>query len=186
MKTVLVVAALDTKGTEVAFCREQIEALGAKALIMDGGVLEKPTIEPDITREEVAAAAGTTIEQVKQIPSEGDAIGLQARGAGVIALRLYREGKIHGVLGIGGSMGTVLGTGVMRALPIGVPKFMVSSQAGNPAMSLLVGTTDICMLHSVADVVGLNHFTGMIFTRACGGIVGMARTQVKSKRTGKR
>lgn len=121
VKTILVVAALDTKGTEVEFCREQIEALGARALLVDGGVLGKPTIKPDITREEVAAAAGTTIEQVKQIPSEGDAIGLQAQGAGAIALRLHKEGKIHGVLGIGGSMGTVLGTGVMRVLPIGVP-----------------------------------------------------------------
>ena len=137
VKTVLVVATLDTKGTEVAFCREQIEALGAKVLLMDGGVLGKPTIKPDITREEVAAAAGTTIEQVIKSPSESEAIGLQAQGAGVIALRLYKEGKIHGVLGIGGGMGTTLGTGVMRALPIGVPKFMVSSQAGNPAMSPL-------------------------------------------------
>jgi uncharacterized protein (UPF0261 family) len=186
MKTVLVVAALDTKGTEVAFCREQIEALGAKALLIDGGILGKPTIKPDITREEVAAAAGTTIEQVKKIPAEGDAIGLQAQGAGIIALRLHKEGKIHGVLGIGGSMGTVLGTGVMRALPIGVPKFMVSSQAGNPAMSLLVGTKDICMFHSVSDVVGLNRFTRIIFTRACGGVVGMASAEVKEEKDEKK
>ena len=186
MKTVLVVATLDTKGTEVAFCREQIEALGAKTLLIDGGILGKPTIKPDITREEVAAAAGTTIEQVKKIPAEGDAIGVQAQGAGVIALRLYKEGKIHGVLGIGGGMGTALGTGVMRALPIGVPKFMVSSQAGNPAMSLLVGTKDICMFHSVADVVGLNRFTRIIFTRACGGVVGMASAEVKEDKNEKK
>jgi uncharacterized protein (UPF0261 family) len=179
VKTILVVAALDTKGTEVAFCREEIEALGAKTLLIDGGVLGEPTIMPDITREEVAAAAGTTIEQVRKIPSEGIAIGVQAQGAGVIASRLYKEGKIHGVLGIGGSMGTVLGTGVMRALPIGIPKFMVSSQAGNPAMSRLVGTKDICMFHSVSDVAGLNRFTRMIFTRACGGVVGMAKVEVR-------
>ena len=186
MKTILVVAALDTKGTEVAFCREQIEALGAKALLLDGGVLGKPTIKPDITREEVAAAAGTTIEQVRKSPSEGDAIGLQAQGAGIIALRLHKEGKIHGVLGIGGGMGTVLGTGVMRALPIGVPKFMVSSQAGNPAVSRLIGTKDICMFHSVADVVGLNRLTRIIFTRACGGVVGMARAEVKEEENEKK
>ena len=78
-------------------------------------------------------------------------------------------------------MGTVLGTGVMRALPIGVPKFMVSSQAGNPAVSPLVGTKDICMFHSVADVVGLNRLTRVIFTRACGGVVGMARAEVKEE-----
>ena len=181
VKTILVVAALDTKGMEVAFCREQIEALGAKALLLDGGVLGKPTIKPDILREEVSAAAGTTIDQVRKSPSEGDAIGLQAQGAGIIALRLHKEGKIHGVLGIGGGMGTVLGTGVMRALPIGVPKFMVSSQAGNPAVSPLIGTKDICMFHSVADVVGLNRLTRVIFTRACGGVVGMARAEVKEE-----
>jgi uncharacterized protein (UPF0261 family) len=186
VKTILVVAALDTKGTEVAFCKEQIEALGAKALVIDGGILGRPTIKPDITREEVAAAAGTTIEQVRKIPAEGDAIGVQAQGAGIIALRLYEEGKIDGVFGIGGGMGTVLGTGVMRALPLGVPKFMVSSQAGNPAMSPLVGTKDICMFHSVADVVGLNCFTRMIFTRACGGIVGMARAEVKEEKNAKK
>ncbi len=80
MKTVLIVGAFDTKGTEVAFCKEQIEALGAMALLMDGGVLGEPTIRPDITREEVAAAAGTTSEQIRKIPAEGDAIGLQAQG----------------------------------------------------------------------------------------------------------
>ena len=186
MKTVLVVATLDTKGTEVAFCRDRIEALGAEALLLDGGVLGEPTIKPDITREEVAAAAGTTIEQVRKIPAEGDAIGLQAQGAGVIALRLHKEGKIHGVLGIGGGMGTVLGTGTMRSLPIGVPKFMVSSQAGNPAMSRLVGTKDICMFHSVTDVVGLNRLTRIIFTRACGGVVGMANAEVKEDKSEKK
>jgi uncharacterized protein (UPF0261 family) len=79
-----------------------------------------------------------------------------------------------------------LGTGVMRALPIGVPKFMVSSQAGNPAMSRLVGTKDICMFHSVADVAGLNRFTKVIFTRACGGVVGMARAEIKEEKNQKK
>ena len=179
MKTILVVAALDTKGTEVAFAKEQIEALGAKALLLDGGVLGSPTIKPDITREEVAAAVGLSIEEVQKIPAEAEALGMQTQGASVIALRLYNEDKIHGILGIGGGMGTALGTGVMRALPIGVPKFMVSSQAGNPAVvGPSVGTKDICMYHSVTDVVGLNRLTRTIFTRACGGVVGMANVEV--------
>jgi len=83
-------------------------------------------------------------------------------------------------------MGTVLGTCAMRALPIGIPKFMVSSQAGNPAMSRLVGTKDICMFHSVADVVGLNRLTRIIFTRACGGVVGMASAEVKEEKKEKK
>ncbi len=83
-------------------------------------------------------------------------------------------------------MGTALGTGVMRALPIGVPKFMVSSQAANPVMSRLVGTKDICMFHSVGDVVGLNQFTRIIFTRACGGVVGMTSAEVKEEKKEKK
>lgn len=180
MKTILVVAALDTKGEEIAFCKEQIEALGAKALLLDGGVLGEPTILPDITREEVAKAAGTTIEEVRKIPAEAEALGMQTEGASIIAQGLHEEGKIHGVLGVGGGMGTSLGTGVMRSLPIGIPKFMVSSQAGNPAVvGPSVGTKDICMFHSVTDVVGINLLTRTIFTRACGGVVGMANTEIK-------
>ena len=117
MRTILVVAALDTKGLEIAFCKKRIEELGAKALLIDGGVLGEPTIPPDITREEVAKAAGTTIENVRKIPAEAEALGLQTEGASIIAQRLLKEGKIHGVLGVGGGMGTALGTGVMRSLP---------------------------------------------------------------------
>jgi len=179
MRTILVVAALDTKGLEIAFCKKRIEELGAKALLIDGGVLGEPTIPPDITREEVAKAAGTTIENVRKIPAEAEALGLQTEGASIIAQRLLKEGKIHGVLGVGGGMGTALGTGVMRSLPIGVPKFMVSSQAGNPAVvGPSVGTKDICMFHSVTDVVGINNLTRTVFTRACGGVVGMANAAV--------
>lgn len=180
MKTILVVAALDTKGEEIAFCKEQIEAMGAKTMLLDGGVLGEPTIPPDITRAEVAKAAGTTIEEVRKIPAEAEALGMQTDGAAIIAQQLVEEGKIHGVLGVGGGMGTSLGTGVMRSLPIGVPKFMVSSQASNPAVvGPSVGTKDISMFHSVTDVVGINKLTRTIFTKACGAIVGMANAEVE-------
>ena len=179
MKTILVVATLDTKGTEVAFAKEQIENLGARALLIDAGILGSPMIKADISREEVAAAAGSSIEAVRAIPAEAEALGLMTQGAGVIALKLHLEDKIHGVLGIGGGMGTALGTGVMRALPIGIPKFMVSSQAGNPAVvGPAVGTKDICMFHSVTDVVGINRLTRTVFARACGGVVGMANVDI--------
>jgi len=79
-----------------------------------------------------------------------------------------------------------LGTGVMRVLPIGVPKFMVSSQAANPAVVPLVGTKDICMFHSVGDVVGIHRLTRIIFTRACAGVVGMANVEVKEEESGKK
>ena len=179
-KTILVVATLDTKGTEVAFAKQQIEALGAKALLLDAGIMGSPTIEADITREEVAAAAGSSIEKVRNIPAEAEALGVMTEGAGNIALDLVQTDKVHGVLGIGGGMGTAMGSGVMRVLPIGVPKFMVSSQAGNPAVvGPAVGTKDLCMFHSVTDVVGLNRLTKTIFAKACGGVVGMANAEVR-------
>ncbi len=182
MKTILVVATLDTKGTEVAFAKEQIELLGAKAMLLDAGILGSSTIKADVTREEVAEAAGSSIDAVRKIPAEAEALGLMTQGAGNIALKLHLEDKIHGILGIGGGMGTAMGTGVMRALPVGIPKFMVSSQAGNPAVvGPAVGTKDICMYHSVTDVVGVNRLTRTIFSRACGGVVGMANVEIPSE-----
>lgn len=180
MKTILVVATLDTKGMEVAFSKENIEALGAKALLLDAGILGSPTIIPDITREEVAVAAGSTLKKVRTMTAEAEALGVMTQGASNIAVKLHEEGKIHGVLGIGGGMGTAMGTGVMRSLPIGVPKFMVSPQAGNPdVVGAAVGTKDICMFHSVTDVVGLNPLLRTIFSKACGGVVGMANAEVR-------
>lgn len=184
MKTILVVATLDTKGVEVAFSKENIEALGAKALLLDAGILGSPTITPDITREEVATAAGSTLQKVRKMTAEAEALGIMTQGASNIAVKLHREGKIHGVLGIGGGMGTAMGTGVMRSLPIGVPKFMVSPQAGNPdVVGTAVGTKDICMFHSVTDVVGLNPLLRTIFSKACGAVVGMANAEVRLETT---
>lgn len=187
MKTVLVVATMDTKGTEAAFLREQIEALGAKALLLDGGITGLPIIEPDIIREEVAAAAGLSMEEIRKIPAEGEALGAMAEGAGALAKDLYQAGKIHGILSIGGGMGTALGTTVMKALPIGAPKVMVSSQASNPnVVGPAVGTSDICMIHSVIDPNGLNRLLRTIYTRACGAVVGMVNTEVKQEASEKK
>ncbi len=181
-KTILIVATLDTKGIEAEFAKKQIESLGATVLLMDAGILGRPIIRPDITREEVARAIGLSIEEIRKIPVEAEALGRMTEGAALITRRLADDGRIHGVLGIGGGMGTALGSGVMRALPLGIAKFMVSSQAGNPdVVGLAVGTKDICMYHSVTDVVGINRLTRTIFTKACGAIVGMANVEAKEE-----
>lgn len=187
MNTILVVATLDTKGLEVSFLKEQITAMGANPLVLDGGIVGEPTIQPDITHEEVAAAAGMTLEEVRKIPAEAEALGVMTQGAAAVALKLYQSGKIQGVIGIGGGMGTSFGSGVMRALPVGLPKVMVSSQAGNPdVVAAAVGTKDLCMFHSVTDVVGLNSLSRTIFTKACGAIVGMANAEVKQAESQKK
>jgi len=178
--TILIAGTLDTKGREASFLKEQVEALGAKALLLDGGIKGEPTIKPDITHDEVAASAGSTLEEVRKIPTGEDAMAVMIKGAGAIALDLWRSGKIHGVLGVGGGMGTNFGTGVMRALPIGVPKVMVTSQGANPdVVKYAVGTKDICMFNAVADVADINRLTRTIFARAAGAVVGMANAEVK-------
>jgi uncharacterized protein (UPF0261 family) len=187
LKTILVVATLDTKATEAGFIKMQIEALGTKTLLLDGGVLDSPMLEPDINREEVAAAAGYSMEEIRSIKAEAVAIGAMSTGAGNIALKLHQEGKIHGIIGVGGGMGTAFGSGVMRALPIGVPKVMVTSQGANPdVVNAAVKTKDLCMFNAVTDVVGLNRLTETIFTRAAGAVVGMANVEAKQEKSEKK
>lgn len=181
MKNIMIVAALDTKSDEVLFIKDQIEKLGAQVITVDAGILGGPSFEPTFTREKVAEMAGTTIADVRGLPSEGDAMDTMIKGAVALTQQLYSEGKINGVLGIGGAMGTALGTACMRALPIGVGKVMVSTVVGVGAVSgPAVGFKDIAMYHSVADVAGLNRLTRTIFANAAGAIVGMANTDLGS------
>lgn len=178
MKTILIVAALDSKGIEVSFLKERIASLGAKSITIDAGILGQPLFPPDFTRETVAEMAGTTLEEVRKTPSEGEAMELQIKGAIAITGKLYTDGKIDGILGIGGTMGTALGTAVMRSLPFGIPKVMISTVAALPVVPQYVGTKDIMMFHSVADVAGLNRLTRTVFANAVGAVVGAARTEL--------
>ncbi len=173
MKNVLLVAALDSKGHEVRFLKERIESHGARPIIIDAGILGGPLFPPDYTREEVARRAGTTLEGVRSISSEGEAMEMQIKGATDIAQELHSKGEVDGILGIGGTMGTALGTAVMRSLPIGIPKVMISTVAALPVVGEYVGTKDIMMFHSVADVAGLNRLTRTIFANAAAAVCGM-------------
>jgi len=175
MKNILVVAALDSKGTEVLFIKQRIEAYGAKTIVIDAGILGEPLFPPDFTREQVAEMAGTTLEKVRKTPSEGEAMEMQIKGATLIAQQLYNKGQINGILGIGGTMGTALGTAVMRSLPIGIPKVMISTVAAVGDVGVYVGTKDINMFHSVADIAGINRLTRTILSNAAGAVVGMAK-----------
>lgn len=174
MRNVLLVAALDSKGHEVLFLKERIESHGAKTIIIDAGILGGPLFPPDFTREQVSERAGTTLEDVRKISSEGEAMEMQIKGATAIAQELYAKGMVNGILGVGGTMGTALGTAVMRSLPIGIPKVMISTVAALPVVGEYVGTKDIMMFHSVADVAGLNRLTRTIFANAAAAVAGMA------------
>ena len=180
-KTIVVLATLDTKGREAQYLREQIEKFGDKALVLDTGVTGTPGTHPDITREAVAEAGGMPLAKILQNPSRDVAAPVMAEGATKIVLRLAEEGKIHGIVAMGGTQGTTLSTHVMRALPYGFPKVMVSTMAsGN--VGPWVDIRDITMMFSVTDIMGLNPVMRKILANAAGAVCGMAGVEVKLER----
>lgn len=174
-KSIIVIGTLDTKGQEIAYVRDLIADRGHQPVVVDSGVLGEPAIEAAISRHEVAAAAGTSIEEVLAGGDKNKAISTMARGVTSIATRLHAEGKLDGVIALGGVQGTVIGTAAMRALPVGLPKVMVSTVAnGQATFGPFVGTKDIAIMHSVADILGLNIITRQVLAEAAGAVVGMA------------
>lgn len=171
-KTVAVLGTLDTKGHEHAFVAAAIRAQGHATLLIDIGGLGAPQVAPDVTRETVAAATGTDLAALIAKKDRGAMIAALAQAAPVFLAQLAAAGKIHGVISLGGTGGTAIGTAAMRALPVGFPKVMVSTAAsGNVAA--YVGVKDIVMIPSIVDVAGLNRISRQIFTEAAGAISGM-------------
>jgi uncharacterized protein (UPF0261 family) len=173
-KVVAVLATLDTKGAEVAFLRERLREAGVQVRIIDAGIMGHPAITPDIPASLLARKAGTSLVAVRSLGHEGQAMARMIQGAVRVVHDLWRQGAIHGLMGIGGSMGTSLGTGVMRTLPFGFPKLMVSTMASRDTRPF-VGSKDILMYHSVVDLVGLNRMTRQVLTRAAWAVAGMVR-----------
>jgi uncharacterized protein (UPF0261 family) len=169
---VAVIATLDTKGVEAGFVRDRLRAAGVETLLIDAGSLAAPTVPPDVTRDAVFSAAGSSAEAVRAANDRGRAVALAAVGVAKVATRLYGEGKIDGVFGMGGSAGTTIGSAAMRALPYGVPKLMVSTLASGQVQPY-VGVRDILMLHSVTDLCGLNRFTRRVLENAAAAMAGM-------------
>ncbi len=176
-KTIVVLATLDTKGLEAQYLREQIQKLGDKALVVDVGVVGVPATTADITREAVAEAGGVPLAQLLRNPDREVAAPLMADGATKLVTGLAADGKIHGIVAMGGTQGTTLATKVMRALPYGFPKVMVSTMAsGN--VGPWVDIKDITMMFSVTDILGLNPVTRKILANAAGAVCGMAQVEV--------
>ena len=180
--TVLLIGTLDSKGVEVGFVRDALQQLGIDTLVMDTGVLQPPAFTPDIAREEVFSAAGTRLAALQTAADRGRAVEAAARGAARLARDLHAQGRIHGVLSLGGSAGTTIGTAAMRALPFGVPKLMVSTLASGQVRQY-VGVRDVMMLHSVVDVSGLNRISRAILLNAVGAMAGMMSRHVVESAT---
>jgi uncharacterized protein (UPF0261 family) len=180
--SVLLVGTLDTKGAEVAFVRDRLAAAGVPVTVLDAGVLGEPAFAPDIPRERVYRAAGTTWDAVKATGDRGQAIAAAAKGTAALARELHQAGPLSGVLGLGGSAGTTIATAAMRELPLGVPKLMVSTLASGDVRPY-VGTRDVLMLHSVVDISGLNRISRLVLANAADAMAGMVRTPHSALRT---
>jgi uncharacterized protein (UPF0261 family) len=167
-------ATLDTKGVEASFLRDALEELGVQVKLVDTSCIGEPKVRADVAREDVFRAAGTSLEDLQKQSDRGSAVDAAARGAAEIAARAFGRGELDGVLGIGGGAGTTIGTSAMRALPIGVPKLMVSTLASGDVRNF-VGTKDVMMLNSVVDVAGINRISRVVLTRAAQAMAGMAR-----------
>ncbi len=174
-KIVLCIGTLDTKGPELQFIKQLIERKkGYDALVMDIGSLGIAPFAADITAEEVAEAAGSTIQKVRALKEAGPAAKIMTVGAIRIVKDLYRSEKFHGAISIGGGMGSGVASAVMRELPIGMPKFMLSSQKIVQAgIRNYVGTKDIVIMPSVADIAGFNRLTRDALRKSVGAIIGM-------------
>jgi uncharacterized protein (UPF0261 family) len=171
-RTILLLGTLDTKGDEFAFLRERLRDAGVGVLLADVGTLEPASVEADFTREQVGAEAGVDVEALRAAGDRGAAIAGMAGAAAALARRLYDEGRIHGVLSAGGSGNTAIATAAMQALPVGVPKLMVSTMAAGDT-SDYVGGVDVTMMASVTDVAGINSISARILANAAGAMAGM-------------
>jgi uncharacterized protein (UPF0261 family) len=172
MATVVLVGTLDTKGAENEFVRDRLRAAGVDVLVVDTGVLEPPAFPPDITRQEVAAAAGADFDALVAARDRGAAITAMASGAEVVIGRLYADGRLDGALALGGTGGTSIATRAFRALPLGVPKVVVSTAASGDVADY-IGETDLILMPSVTDIAGLNRISTRILANAAAAVAGM-------------
>jgi len=175
--TVVLVGTLDTKGREYAFLAERLREREVDVLLVDAGIVGEPLTQPDVTRQEVAQAAGSDVAALAAAGDRGAAIETMARGAAEVVKRLHADGKLDAIGGLGGSGGSALVTRAMRELAIGVPKLMVSTVASGDT-SPYVGSVDVTMMYSVVDIAGVNRVSARIMTNAAGALAGMARATV--------
>ena len=177
MATILLIGTLDTKGAEYAYVRDLITGRGHQTITLNAGVMSDPTLQADLSAERVAEAAGSSLATLREKANRGAALETMAQGAGQLALKLYDDGKFDGILGLGGSGGTAIATAVMRQLPVGLPKIMVSTVASGDVQPY-VGIKDISMMYSVVDIAGLNRLSRRILANAAGAICGMVEQEV--------
>lgn len=183
--SIYLLVTLDTKGPEAAFVRDRLKELGLEVTVVDTGCLGAPAFSGDVTREAVFAAAGSSLAGLVQKNDRGAAVTMAANGAAKIVREAFVAGKVSGVLALGGSAGTAIGTAAMRELPIGVPKLMVSTLASGQVRQY-VGDKDILMLNSVVDIAGINRISRKILGEAAAAMAGMAKFESRETASGRK
>ena len=169
---IAVIGTLDTKGEEFGFLVRHIRACGWETLVIDVGVQGEPSLAADISRHAIAEAGGASIAALVERGDRGEAMAVMLRGAVAVTAELQRQGGIVGMIGMGGSAGTTIGAAAMRALPIGVPKLMVSTVACGD-IAPYIGGADIAMMYAVVDISGINRISATILANAARAIAGM-------------
>jgi len=175
-KTVLIIGTVDTKSDELAFMKQCIEDQGGQALLMDVGVLGDPAFPPDISKHDVAAAADTTIDAIIELGDENEAMTKMAEGAALLTAQRHRDGEIDGMIALGGTMGTDLALDAAAALPMGVPKLVVSTVSFSPLIPAERLPADLMMILWAGGLYGLNSVCRASLSQAAGAVLGACRT----------
>ncbi|WP_029042721.1 Tm-1-like ATP-binding domain-containing protein [Cucumibacter marinus] len=174
-KTILVIGTYDTKSEELTYLASRIEAEGGTVMAMDVSVLGEPASPVEISKHDVAEAGGSSIEAAIATGLENEAMQIMARGASAMAAKLHREGRIHGMIALGGTMGTDLALDVANTLPMGVPKYVVSTVAFSPLIPTERLAPDLQMILWAGGLYGLNSVCKSSLSQAAGAVLGAAR-----------
>ncbi|MPZ20783.1 MAG: UPF0261 family protein [Luteitalea sp.] len=183
--SVFLFATLDTKGREAAFVRDLLASWGISVTLVDVGAFGGSAVVADVPRERIFALAETSAEAVAKKADRGDAVTKAAEGAARLAREAHAQGEVAGVLGLGGSAGTTIGTAAMKVLPLGVPKVMVSTLASGMVRQF-VGDKDIFMLNSVVDIAGVNRISRQVLSQAARAMAGLVTRPAPAPEPGDR
>ncbi|WP_127585125.1 Tm-1-like ATP-binding domain-containing protein [Paenibacillus koleovorans] len=172
MKKAVIIGALDSKGVEFEYVKMKLEASGIPTFVVNTGILGEPRFAPDIDSDTVAAHAGTSLQQLRETRDRGEAVAAMTRGVAALLPELVEQGIVGAVFGMGGTAGTTIGAAAMQAVPIGIPKLLVSTVASGDTRPY-VGVKDIAMMYSVIDIAGLNTLSRRILANAAHALAGM-------------
>lgn len=181
MTTIALVGTLDTKAEDYAWLKARLTELGVNVLAVDVGSFSTADFA-DVSSDEVIDAAGEDAAKLRERRDRGEMMAVMGRGAATIVQKLAEEGRIHGLLAVGGSGGSSVAAPAMQAVPVGFPKLLVSTMASGD-VSPYVGETDTTLMYSVVDVAGINSISAMVLGNAAAAIAGMAKEfEARAKR----